>query len=159
MIDRRVFDLSLGEIAVVGLLILVFFDVDQLPGLMRQAGRMYAKVRGASNELTRAFNSEVARAEADHRREQMERRRDATLREPREESNKLRQARANAPARPAPDDAVMRPRPGGPPPTPGFPAEPTSSGDPRVDPATPATAPPEPPGPPAPDPGDSGGDP
>lgn len=158
MIDRRVFDLSLGEIAVVGVLILVFFDVDQLPGLMRQAGRMYAKVRGASNELTRAFNSEVARAEADQRREQMERRRDASLREPREESNKLRQARATAQARPAPDDAVMRPRPGGPPPTPGFPPEPTSSGDPRVDPATPAAAPPEPPSQPAANSDDGGGD-
>ncbi len=157
MIDRSVFDLSLGEIAVVGLLILVFFDVDQLPGLMRQAGRMYAKVRGASNELTRAFNSEVARAEADQRREQMERRREATIREsgPREDANRLRSARANAPARPPPDDAVMRPRPGSPAPGPVA-AEPTSSGDPRVDPAAPAPDPTPAPSAPS-DPSDSGG--
>ncbi len=94
------FDLSLGEIAVIGLLILVFFDVDQLPGLMRQAGRMYAKVRSASDELRRAFNTEVARAEADQRRDDLMRRRD--------EVSRLKPNRPSVPPRAAPDDTVMR---------------------------------------------------
>lgn len=101
------FDLSFSEIAVIAILILVCFDVEQLPGLMRQAGRMYAKVRSASDDLRRVFNAEVARADADHRRIDLEKRREEVI--------KLRNARRPAPsavpARPAPDDAVMRPGP------------------------------------------------
>lgn len=117
--------------AIIALLILVVFDAEQLPGLMRQAGRMYAKVRGASDELRRAFNSEVARAESDQRREELERRRDEVV--------KMRSARAkpavpaNMEGRPAPDDAVMRtgprePTPGATEPTPAADPPPTDSG-------------------------------
>lgn len=109
------FGLSLSEIAVIALLILVVFDVEQLPGLMRQAGRMYAKVKGASDDLRRAFNVEVARAEADQRREDLLKRRD--------EAVKLRNSRPAVPARPPPDDVVMRlSRVDATPPTPDAPA-------------------------------------
>lgn len=98
------FDLSFGEIGVIALLILVCFDADQLPELMRQAGRMYAKVRGASDELRRAFNVEVARAESEQRRDVAERRRAEAAR-----ARAERPAVADLPARAAPPDAVGRP--------------------------------------------------
>lgn len=69
------FDMSLGEMMVIAVLILVFFQPDQLPELMRTAGRWYGKLKGASDDLRRAFNTEVARVEADKRREDLERRR------------------------------------------------------------------------------------
>lgn len=92
------FDMSLGEMLVIGVLVLVFFSPEQLPDLMRQAGRWYGKVRGASDDLRRAFNTEVARVEADRRREELLRRREELAR---------RRAQAEAPG-PAPD-AVSRP--------------------------------------------------
>ena len=117
------FDLSLGEIGVIALLVLVFFDADQLPGLMRQAGRIYAKVRGASDELRRAFNVEVARAEAETRREQMERRRENAARNREAEPRPIP---SHLPARPAPDTAVARPARGVPPAAPVAASEPSA---------------------------------
>lgn len=96
------FDLALSEMAVIALLVLVFFDADQLPGLMRQAGKLYAKVRGASDDLRRAFNAEVARAESDQRRVALDKRRD--------EVNALVEARRKPNPAAAPDGPVMRPR-------------------------------------------------
>lgn len=149
------FGLSLSEIAVIALLILVVFDVEQLPGLMRQAGRMYAKVKGASDDLRRAFNVEVARAEADQRREDLMKRRD--------EAVKLRNSRPAVPARPLPDDVVMRlSRVDHAPPTADAPSPDAPSPDAAPD-ATPAAAPDAPPDTPIdrstskPDSNDSGG--
>lgn len=91
---------SLGEMLVIAVLVLVFFDADQLPDLMRKFGRIYGQVRGASDDLRRAFNVEVAKVDSDKRRADLERRR--------EELKKLRPA-------PRPDEAaeppVMRPDP------------------------------------------------
>jgi sec-independent protein translocase protein TatB len=75
-----VFDMSLGEMLVIGVLVLVFFEPDQLPDLMRQAGRMYGKIKGASDDLRRAFNAEVARVDSERRREELQRRRDELAR-------------------------------------------------------------------------------
>ena len=74
------FDLSLGEMLVIGILVLVFFDADQLPELMRKAGRIYGQIRGASDDLRRAFNAEVARVDAERRRDEMQRRREELMR-------------------------------------------------------------------------------
>lgn len=74
------FDMSLGEMAVIAVLVLIFFDADQLPELMRKAGRIYGQVRSASDDLRRAFNTEVARVDADKRREELERRRQEVAR-------------------------------------------------------------------------------
>lgn len=87
------FDMSMGEMLVIGVLVLVFFEPDQLPELMRQAGRLYGKVKGASDDLRRTFNAEVARVDADRRREELLRRREEL-------------ARRRVQAAP---DAVMRP--------------------------------------------------
>ena len=73
---RRLFDLSLGELLMVAVLAIVFIGPDDLPKMMRIAGRYYAKIRRASDDLRRAFNAEVAKVEAEERREEMRRRRE-----------------------------------------------------------------------------------
>ena len=74
------FDIGLQEFLVIGILVLLFFPPDDLPTLFRQAGRVYAKVRGASDDLRRAFNAEVARVENDQRLDELRRRREAAQR-------------------------------------------------------------------------------
>lgn len=93
------FDMSLGEMAIIGVLVLVFFDADQLPELMRKAGRLYGQVRSASDDLRRAFNTEVARVDAEKRR--------AELMKRREEIQRIRSA-TRPPGEPAEVDAVPR---------------------------------------------------
>lgn len=96
--------MSLGEMLVIAVLVLVFFDADQLPDLMRKFGRIYGQVRGASDDLRRAFNVEVAKVDAEKRRAELERRR--------EELKRLRPAPRPDPAGADPaNDAVMRPDP------------------------------------------------
>ncbi|HNC96385.1 MAG TPA: hypothetical protein PLA94_16100 [Myxococcota bacterium] len=70
------FDLSLGELMMIAVLAIVFIGPDDLPKMMRIAGRYYAKIRRASDDLRRAFNAEVAKVEAEERREEMRRRRE-----------------------------------------------------------------------------------
>lgn len=70
------FDLSLGEMVLIAVLVLVFVGPDDIPALMRTAGRHYAKLRRASDELRRAFNTEVAKVEAEERRDEMRKRRE-----------------------------------------------------------------------------------
>ncbi len=72
---RPLFDLGLGEILLIGVVILVFVGPDRIPELMSVAGRYYAKLRRLSDDLRRAFNAEVARVEADKRRDELEARR------------------------------------------------------------------------------------
>lgn len=73
---RRLFDLSLGELLMIAVLAIVFIGPDDLPKMMRLAGRYYAKIRRASDDLRRAFNAEVAKVEAEERRDEMRRRRE-----------------------------------------------------------------------------------
>lgn len=99
------FDMSLGEMLVIGVLVLVFFSPEQLPDLMRHAGRLYGQVRGASDDLRRAFNAEVARVDADRRRDELQRRREEMQRR-RAEAGEAE----SPPRRPtAAPDAVPRP--------------------------------------------------
>jgi Sec-independent protein translocase protein TatA len=72
-----VFDLSLGEMGVIAVLVIVFVGPDGLPDLMRVLGRFYAQINRASMDLRRTFNAEVARVDADRRREELRERREA----------------------------------------------------------------------------------
>lgn len=123
------FDMSLGEMLVIGVIVLVVFQPEQLPDVMRHAGRLYGKVKGASDDLRRAFNTEVARVESERRREELQRRR--------EELQKRR-------LQPAPD-AVARGDATAPPPS-----LPEDAAPPAAPP--PADREPSPPSPPAPAP-------
>lgn len=100
------FDIGLQEFLVIGILVLLFFPPDDLPALFRQAGRLYAKVRGASDDLRRAFNAEVARVENDQRLEALRLRREAAQRARDEAAVAAGKPVAEAaPAEPEPDPA------------------------------------------------------
>ncbi len=112
---RPLFDLGLGEILLIGVVILVFVGPDRIPELMSVAGRYYAKLRRLSDDLRRAFNAEVARVEADKRRDELEgRRKEAEAKLAAQRAEREANARAAAeqespsPGRPMPDGAVSR---------------------------------------------------
>ncbi len=71
------FDIGLQEMMVIAVLVVLFFPPEDLPALFRTAGRWYAKMRRSSDELRRAFNVEVARAESELRMEELRARREA----------------------------------------------------------------------------------
>ncbi|MBM4368424.1 MAG: hypothetical protein FJ102_19575 [Deltaproteobacteria bacterium] len=96
-------------------MILVFVGPDRIPELMSVAGRYYAKLRRLSDDLRRAFNAEVARVEADKRRDELEgRRKDAEAKLAAQRAEREANARAAAeqesanPSRPMPEGAVSR---------------------------------------------------
>lgn len=60
---------------IVGVVVLVFVGPDRIPELMSTAGKYYGRFRRMSDDLRRAFNAEVARHEADRRRQELEARR------------------------------------------------------------------------------------
>ncbi|MDP2312413.1 MAG: twin-arginine translocase TatA/TatE family subunit [Pseudomonadota bacterium] len=91
------FDLGLGEMLVIAVLVIVFVGPDGLPDLMRVLGRFYGQMRRASDDLRRTFNAEVARVDADRRREE--------LRQRRLERERARTATAEAPGEPATAEA------------------------------------------------------
>ena len=70
------FDIGFQEMLLIAVLVIVFIPADDLPEMMRTLGRYYAKIRRASDDLRRAFNSEVARTDADRRREDLTKRRE-----------------------------------------------------------------------------------
>ncbi len=123
------FDLSIGELLVIAVLILVFVGPDRIPELMSVAGRYYGKFRRMSDDLRRTFNAEVARHESDRRREELEARRKEieTRRQEEREGAQRAASDAEAPAEgaaaegtvatPMPADAVARPRVAGQPAT------------------------------------------
>jgi sec-independent protein translocase protein TatB len=59
--------LGLGEILLIGIVVLLVIGPDQLPVFMRTAGRYYGQIRRASDELRRAFTVEADRMEAEER--------------------------------------------------------------------------------------------
>ncbi len=116
------FNFSLGEMLIIGVVILVFVGPDRIPELMSTAGKYYGRFRRMSDDLRRAFNAEVARHEADRRRQELEARRKAAeeARQAEREAASATEtegAPAEAPMAPeegAPAEApVMRPLPGG----------------------------------------------
>lgn len=63
------------ELVVIGLVALVVIGPEELPRLMRQAGRWYGQVRRTADELRRAFMLEADRQEAAERYEKLQERR------------------------------------------------------------------------------------
>jgi sec-independent protein translocase protein TatB len=51
-------NIGLGEIVLIACLLLVVVGPERLPKLLRMAGRQYAKLRAAANELQNAFMDE-----------------------------------------------------------------------------------------------------
>jgi sec-independent protein translocase protein TatB len=67
----------MSEILLIAVVAIVVLGPDRLPDLMRTLGRAYGKVRGASQELRQAFQLEVDRVDAEHRADEVRRRREA----------------------------------------------------------------------------------
>jgi Tat protein translocase TatB subunit len=70
-----VLGLGLGEIALIAIVILLVVGPEQLPQLMRTAGRTYGQVRRAADDLRRAFVLEADRQDADERYRKLQERR------------------------------------------------------------------------------------
>ncbi len=79
MVPFGLISLGFTELLVIGVLVIVFVGPDRLPDLMRFVGRQYGRLRRASDELRRAFQLEVDRVDADHRAEEIRRRREDLL--------------------------------------------------------------------------------
>ena len=97
-------NIGLTEMMFVAILALVVVGPDRLPEMMRFLGRSYGKLRRASNELRRAFQLEVDRAEAEARAAEIQARRAAL--------EARRKAAAEAARREAGDGPEARPLPG-----------------------------------------------
>lgn len=85
-----VLNIGLGELLVVGVLVLVFVGPDRLPELMRFLGKHYGRLRRASDDLRRAFQMEVDKQDADRRAEEIRRRREELLARRRLEAEAMR---------------------------------------------------------------------
>ena len=96
--------LGLGEILVICLVVLLVIGPDQLPQFLRSAGQMYGKIRRTSEELRRAFTSELDRSEAEERFQKLQERRKQA-----EEDRKKAMESAGGIARP-----VLKPTPADP---------------------------------------------
>ena len=69
--------IGMSEILLIAVVAIIVLGPDRLPDLMRTLGRAYGKVRGASQELRQAFQLEVDRVDAEHRSDEVRRRRAA----------------------------------------------------------------------------------
>lgn len=78
-------NIGLTELLLVAALAIVVIGPDGLPELLKGMGRLYGRVRGASTELRRTFQSEVDKVMADQRAEEIQRRREEILARRREE--------------------------------------------------------------------------
>jgi len=67
--------LGIGEILLIGAILLVVVGPEKLPTFMRTAGRMYGQVRRASDDLRRAFVMEADRVDAEERYRKLQERR------------------------------------------------------------------------------------
>lgn len=113
------FDIGFQEMLLVAVLVIVFIPADDLPEMMRTLGRYYAKIRRASDDLRRAFNAEVARTDADRRRDDLAKRREraGVVQAPMPDTGESRPGTAILPeTAPLPDETVI-------PPDPRFPAD------------------------------------
>lgn len=98
--------LGLGEILFIAGVALVVVGPDRLPQVFRWLGRMYGKVRRASDELRRAFVLEADRQDAERRYEELKKRRDEALKKRREAQQQIGgvQAQADEPQQTPPVD-------------------------------------------------------
>ena len=70
-------NIGISEMLVASVVAILVLGPDRLPEVMRFLGRTYGKIRSASNELRRAFQLEVDRAEAERRSDEIRRRAEA----------------------------------------------------------------------------------
>ncbi|MFT6144486.1 MAG: sec-independent protein translocase protein TatB [Myxococcota bacterium] len=90
--------LGIGEMLVIGALVLVVVGPDRLPQALRWAGQNYGKLRRTADELRRAFVLEADRQDADERLDK--------LRERQKAARELADAEARA-AEASTDDAPV----------------------------------------------------
>ena len=121
-------NLGFNELLVIVILAIIVVGPDDIPRVMRELGKQYAKIARASDELRRAFLLEADRGEAEARAEDLRKRREEARK--RAEQARARAAAARAangeaalpsdlPGPPGEDGAVPRPvGPTDPPPTP-----------------------------------------
>ena len=69
-------NIGLTELLLVAVLAIVVIGPDALPDLLKGMGRLYGRIRGASTELRRTFQSEVDKVMAEQRAEEIQRRRE-----------------------------------------------------------------------------------
>lgn len=140
-------NLGFNELLVIIVLTIVVVGPEDIPKVLRELGKQYAKIARASEELRRAFMMEADRADAEARAEELRKRREEARK--RAEEARARAAAARAAGQPAEEQAV--PRSGGPtdpPPTPeamaalaeaaGVGPDPAPVAEPRPEPAPPS---------------------
>jgi Tat protein translocase TatB subunit len=59
--------LGIGELVVIGAVLVIFVGPERLPHVMRWAGRSYGQVRRAADDMRRAFVLEADRQDAEER--------------------------------------------------------------------------------------------
>lgn len=131
------FSLGVAEIVVIATIALVFVGPENLPGIIRDLGRQYGKLRRAADELRRAFVLEADRQDADDRYERLKQRREEQRRKrEQEEAEEQAKAAEDGPVRVKPE------RPPGPVPQEQPLVEPPPVAEPPLDPDPPADTPP-----------------
>lgn len=76
-LGRDMLGLGIGEMLVIGGLVLVVVGPDRLPQALRWAGQNYGKLRRTADELRRAFVLEADRQDAEERLEKLRERQKA----------------------------------------------------------------------------------
>ena len=71
--------IGVGELLLIGVVVLVVVGPEQLPRMMRSAGRQYGQLRRAADEIRRAFTLEADRMDAEDRAKEFQRRRDEAI--------------------------------------------------------------------------------
>jgi sec-independent protein translocase protein TatB len=71
--------IGVGELLLIGAVVLVVVGPEQLPRMMRSAGRHYGQLRRSADEIRRAFTLEADRMDAQDRAQDFQRRREAAL--------------------------------------------------------------------------------
>ena len=92
--------LGVGEIVLIAALVLVVVGPERLPEMMKMAGKAYAQLRRAADDLRRAFVMEADRQEAEERLSKLEKRRKEAAevrRKAQEEAGAVAQADPAAP--------------------------------------------------------------
>lgn len=76
---RELLGVGFSELVLIGLVALLVVGPEQLPKLMREAGRYYGQARRAADDLRRAFLLEADRQDAQVRYEKLKQRREAAI--------------------------------------------------------------------------------
>jgi len=71
--------IGVGELLLLGVVVLVVVGPEQLPRMMRSAGRHYGQLRRSADEIRRAFTLEADRMDAEDRAKEFQRRRESAI--------------------------------------------------------------------------------